>query len=560
MPNENGNNEIVRRVAFRITGVFEAPSYSTIQIIDSGIISYGQHQATLASGTLEIILKRYCDSCDSKTAKALKKFLSRVAAKDASLKKDQKFLDLLRAAGAEEAMIDAQDSVFIEKYWLPAVAKAAAENVKSPLGLAIFYDTLVQGGLDNTIERVRKKLGNVSVAEQKYLKTFLECRRERLLEIAEKQLKSTNATTRTNGKMLKNSAKTRIGALMNLVEANNLELLGKFDINGKMIEGIDGASIPTPTPPKILKRGDVNDDVKLLQDGFVALGYMRTDKIGTGYGTFGPQTQAAVEAFQKDLGLKATGEFGEAEQKVLKAVEDGIGKGSPHKQIVKAIQDRLVKLGFMTQAQVNTGYGTFGNQTERAVKAFQSEHQLQQSGVVESVTFKMLFNEPAAETASGEEFFEAKSGENYTVLTGILITKSLEKKIKKLADIYFAKRKTKLVITSGYRPPERQASAMYDKIVREGELSVRKLYKNKAAVDQILNAYRANKGKREAAIKAMTETIAKQVKSGIYISNHLRSNALDVRMTANLKALNEAVMQIGGRIVVESDHYHLELH
>lgn len=40
-------------------------------------------------------------------------------------------------------------------------------------------------------------------------------------------------------------------------------------------------------------------------------------------------------------------------------------------QAVKQLQDYLVSQGFMTQAQVNTGYGTYGPQTTRAVKEFQ---------------------------------------------------------------------------------------------------------------------------------------------------------------------------------------------
>lgn len=45
--------------------------------------------------------------------------------------------------------------------------------------------------------------------------------------------------------------------------------------------------------------------------------------------------------------------------------------GSTNTQAVKQLQDYLVSQGVMTQAQVNTGYGTYGPQTKAAVAALQ---------------------------------------------------------------------------------------------------------------------------------------------------------------------------------------------
>jgi GH24 family phage-related lysozyme (muramidase)/peptidoglycan hydrolase-like protein with peptidoglycan-binding domain len=49
---------------------------------------------------------------------------------------------------------------------------------------------------------------------------------------------------------------------------------------------------------------------------------------------------------------------------------------------VKTLQDALVKTGFMTRAEVNTGYGTFGAKTEAALKSFQASVGLEQTGAV----------------------------------------------------------------------------------------------------------------------------------------------------------------------------------
>lgn len=395
MPTENEKREIARRVAFRITGVFEAPSYSTVQTVDSGIISYGQHQATLASGTLAVIVKRYCDSADSDTAKQLKTFLPKVTAKDAALKNNETFLNLLRAAGKEQKMIDAQDSVFIEKYWNPAIERAVSEGVKSPLGFALFYDTNVQGGLNATIGRVKTKLGTSAVSEQKYLKTFLECRRDRLLELAAEQILSPNASTRKNGEMLKSAAKNRIGSLIKLVDANNLDLTGTFDINGTMVKGSDaggdGAGVPSP-----LKEGDKSEAVGVLQDNFVRLGYLTTEQIGTNRGTFGPKTLKAVKKFQTDLGLAETGIFADGEQKALETIFTGISKTKPNPAITRKIQDALVARGYLKTSDIGSAHGTFGPKTDDAVKRFQADKNLGQDGEVGPNTFKALFNPSAA--------------------------------------------------------------------------------------------------------------------------------------------------------------------
>ncbi len=57
---------------------------------------------------------------------------------------------------------------------------------------------------------------------------------------------------------------------------------------------------------------------------------------------------------------------------------------------VKALQDVLVKAGFMTRSEVNTGYGTFGAKTEAALKAFQAKNNLEQTGAVGPKTLAAL--------------------------------------------------------------------------------------------------------------------------------------------------------------------------
>lgn len=310
-----------------------------------------------------------------------------------------------------------------------------------------------------------------------------------------------------------------------------------------------------------LEKGSLSEAVGLLQDALVELGYMTLDQIGNFHGTFGSKTEAAVSAFQQHLRLTATGKFGDVERKALEDIKGGVGKGNTNTQVVKAIQTRLVELGLLTQKQVNTGFGTFGGQTEAAVKQFQSGNKLSASGVVESKTFRALFNQIATSTpTSSSGVFTARDGEHFTVASGILMTADLQEKVANLANHYFAITGNGLIITSGYRPPDRQSKAMFDKIVNEGETSVRNLYKNKTLIDELLNVYRANKGNPTVAVAELQKTIEGQMKRGRFISNHLLSNAIDVRKkTTNVASLRTAASQVGGRVVVEGNHYHIEL-
>jgi peptidoglycan hydrolase-like protein with peptidoglycan-binding domain len=358
-----------------------------------------------------------------------------------------------------------------------------------------------------------------------------------------------------DGKWGKNST----DALAAFQKKNALEQTGLMDeATGAALFATDGAAATAAPVP--LGPGAQSEEVGLLQDALIKLGYLTIDQVGSARGRFGPRTEAAVRAFQVHLVLTATGTFGDAEQRALKEVLRGVGKGCLNTHVVKAIQTRLVELKYMTQEEVNTGFGIFGGRTEAAVKRRQSDAGLAASGVVEAETFKALFNAVAAAEPNASGVFTATDGEHYKVNPGILMTESLRPKLVALAKQYHSITGDGLIVTSGYRPPDRQALAMYRKIVNEGETKVRNLYKNKSAVDEILAAYRKHLGNPALAVPAIQKVIEGQVTRGVFISSHLRSNALDLRkQTTNLASLRTAINRVGGRVVVESDHYHLEL-
>jgi hypothetical protein len=146
------------------------------------------------------------------------------------------------------------------------------------------------------------------------------------------------------------------------------------------------------------------------------------------------------------------------------------------------------------------------------------------------------------------------------VSTGILMTAEALTLARKLAAYYYKQTGRKLHFTSGYRTPARQALAMYQMLKAHTVGYYRRIYRRRPrAAGPILIAYLKSQTDRTLAVGAMTLTIKSQIKDGIYISNHLREHAFDVRTTAKRSALEVAAGKLGGRVGLEFNHYHVEL-
>jgi peptidoglycan L-alanyl-D-glutamate endopeptidase CwlK len=159
-----------------------------------------------------------------------------------------------------------------------------------------------------------------------------------------------------------------------------------------------GTNTPLPnTPPTSnnLEFGSRGDDVRQLQRDLTKLGYRLADD-----GIFGAKTDAAVRRFQRDKNLTADGIVGAKTQAAIASAKDAastpvptatLRKGSRGAQ-VRQLQTALVKLGFMTQAQMNTGAGTFGPHTDAALRAFQRSEDLVADGIYGPKTRQALRN------------------------------------------------------------------------------------------------------------------------------------------------------------------------
>jgi tetratricopeptide (TPR) repeat protein len=231
-------SDLTKEITFDITGHFEGGKPDSLQTYDMGIISYGMHQATLASGSLYNVLERYTEMSQTSNSEQIAAYLPRVQSKDSTLASDEAFLNLLRNAASENAMVQAQNEIFSQNYYEPAKEKASADGVTSALGIAIYYDTNIQGGLEYIRTATKEHFLQSTPTEQEWLTAFLDERRNYLLAVADNKRKN---GLENDAKYLENSASSqgRVGVLEKLADAGNLDL-DQGDSNQQISIGIFG--------------------------------------------------------------------------------------------------------------------------------------------------------------------------------------------------------------------------------------------------------------------------------------------------------------------------------
>lgn len=153
----------------------------------------------------------------------------------------------------------------------------------------------------------------------------------------------------------------------------------------------------TQPPPKsstntneILNRGERGRAVESLQNKLIHLGLMTEAQKKTGPGIFGPRTEESVKKFQKNIGIKQSGRLDNATRQAMNKILDADIKKGASGDLVRRLQANLVRLGYMTRAQVRTGPGIFGPRTDAALKRFQADHNLTGDGIFGAKTFRAM--------------------------------------------------------------------------------------------------------------------------------------------------------------------------
>lgn len=165
-----------------------AASYSTCSILADGAgISYGKHQCTDKAGSLDLVVAKYIAK-GGQYAGALSVFMAHLKANDSSKVAPrgpypdwlQALISTLKLAGSDVLMRQAQDEVFDEVYFKPAVRIATEIGLTKALSLLVIYDTCIHSG-PGGVTNIRNRFAEPSPArggsETKWIRSYLLARR-----------------------------------------------------------------------------------------------------------------------------------------------------------------------------------------------------------------------------------------------------------------------------------------------------------------------------------------------------------------------------------------------
>lgn len=301
------------KTAQAIVNIFETGralgDYGRVTLIkgDTGHLTYGRSQTTLASGNLYLLIRAYCEEPESMYGTALTQYLDRLAGKDFSLDADMPFRALLRDAGDDPCMHGVQNRFFDRIYWTPAINDASHTGIFSALGTAVVYDSRIHGSWKLVRDMTTRSQGTLSaLGEQKWINCYVSERR--------------NWLTRHPNPALHPTA-YRMDAFLQLIQGRKWELALPITVRGIRIdEDVLTAGAPVRVSAQDPNERNlqlqvpfmVGDDVEEVQQALLRAGI--TVEVD---GIYAHLTEAAVRRFQQQKGLVADGVAGPATRSVL---------------------------------------------------------------------------------------------------------------------------------------------------------------------------------------------------------------------------------------------------
>lgn len=303
------------RTAQAIVQIFETGRtrghYGAVTLIegDTGHLTYGKAQTTLASGNLYLLIKAYVDTSGAEYADRLRSFLARLERKDTRLDTNTKLKDTLKLAGDDPVMQAVQDRFFGEVYWKPTIKSADWIGATTALGTAIIYDSRIHGRWHGMRDEVIADKGTPeSRGEKQWFKDYVTARRKWLAGHSNAALHPTVY---------------RMDAFKALMAEDLWTLTLPFTVRGQVISEDTLGLAPAPIrasaeegpPPRLLMLKDpplVGEDVRAVQEALRAKGFKLRAS-----GIFNAATEKHLKKFQKKNGLVSDGIAGPATRAAL---------------------------------------------------------------------------------------------------------------------------------------------------------------------------------------------------------------------------------------------------
>ncbi len=206
--------------------------YGYVENLDDGRgYTMGRSGFTTANGDAYLVVQRYAYLEPKNALVKYLPVLKTLAEQESGNVSGVPGLPVAWATAAKDsAFLQAQDQVTDELYYVPAMQKADELGIKSALGRAILFDTIIQHGggtgpdslqaiVDRTVAMMQgSPLSNVD--ENKWLNAFLVVRSQNLLSPSNMATKAVWA-----------ESESRLDVWQQLLNAHNLDLEGTIQVN-----------------------------------------------------------------------------------------------------------------------------------------------------------------------------------------------------------------------------------------------------------------------------------------------------------------------------------------
>jgi len=299
-------SELQKKSAQAVVNIFETGAalgdYGKVTVLpgDTGHLTYGRAQTTLASGNLFLLIKRYVDAAGAAFRHHLEPYLQRLQDQDVALDFDATLRSLLEAAGNDPVMQDEQDRFFDDAYWTPAMQAADLVGLDDPLAIAAVYDSHIHGSWRFIKDRTVQRHGSPTRQNGRaWIKHYVQERRDWLASHSNRLLQKTVY---------------RMDTFLALMDADNWDLELPFAARGVRV---DAETLQASVPVRVtaedagLRTLRLTDppmsgaDVKALEEVLIDAGYaINVD------GIFDASLDRIVRERQQELGLGVDGMVG----------------------------------------------------------------------------------------------------------------------------------------------------------------------------------------------------------------------------------------------------------